>query len=313
MTGTLEDEVLRDATVRFDDLWVSDEAFDIDEEAARLYEAYCGRRRAVAERANRRSRAAWNNLARHFEEGATRRFEWPSPEAAYIVGTIAARGRLDPSHAKVTIPLLFKPYFYLGGHITVQGVSFDAATVLPQIPQAIAAAAERGFPGCTTNVDGMTVTIDFRSVPETLDAVEGMFAPALNCNEFRLPRELVSANEGIVTEFVSGFAAASALLTDATSLPRDSRTGLPGQMMVWLRPKQANEELFDDLHELINRRLGLTVYSHRRHNREPHLKIRCDDFAEVGFGIDWWDQLVRAGADYNQSHFGHSLTLPLGQ
>ena len=289
MVGTLDDEVLRDAVVIFDDFWASNKAFDIDEEAARLYEIYCGRRRAVANRAQRRSSAAWNNLARHLAEGPPNRFEWPSIQAAYVIGAIAARGFLEPAEQRIRIHLLFRPKSYAAHRVTVQNRSFEAAVVLPEIPHAIAAAAQRGFPGATAGVQGNTVSIDFRRVPEMLDAMEGIYAPDLNCNGFHLPRDLTTASDGVVTEFVSGFAAASALLTDNTSLPKNPRTGLPGLMTVWLRPKQANHLLYEDLYELITRRLGLTVYRHQRSDREPHLKIRCDDFAEIGFGIDWWD------------------------
>ena len=311
MVGTLDDEVLREAAVRFDDLWTSYRAFAINEEAARLYETYCGRRRALADRAQRRSRAAWNNLARHLAEGPPSKFEWPSTAAAYIIGAIAARGFLELAEQRIKIPLLFQPKSYAGHRVAVQSVSFDAATVLSNVPHAIATAAKRGFPGATVEVQGSTVTIDFRRVPEMLDAVEVLYAPVHSCNGFRLPHGLVTASDGVVTEFVSGFAAASALLTDNTSLPKNPRTGLPGLMTVWLRPKQANDLLYEDLYELITRRLGLTVYRHQRSDREPHLKIRCDDFAEIGFGIDWWDQLVQSGAQYNQSHYAQPLPLPL--
>ena len=74
-------------------------------------------------------------------------------------------------------------------------------------------------------------------------------------------------------------------------------------MTVWLRPKQSNEEMYDELDEVITRRLHLTVYHHRRTDRDPHLKLLCEDFAEVGFGIDWWDQLVHRGAEYNEALF----------
>ena len=124
-----------------------------------------------------------------------------------------------------------------------------------------------------------------------------------DCDSFRLPRDLAGENDGIITEFVRGFAVASALLTDNTSMPRNPITGLPGQMVVWLRPKQSNPRLFNELYELITRRLGLTVYRHQRFDRDPHLKIPCEEFAEVGFGIDWWDQLVSSGAEYNQAMF----------
>lgn len=311
LTGNLDDDVLREAAIRFDDLWSADSAYDVDEEAARLYEAYCGRRRAVAERARRRAASAWNKLAQHFVEGLPSRFEWPSTSAAFIVGAIAARGVLEPSKRKIRIVLRFNPRSYTGGQVTVQGVSYNAVTVLPEIPKAIAVAATRGLPGTTVSIEGRNVIIDCTKAPEIMDALEGMFAPALNSSSFGLPHGLATASDGVVTEFLSGFAVASALVTDNTSLPKNQQTGLPGIMTVWIRPQSGNLLLFNALYELISRRLGLTVYRHWREYREPHLKIRCDDFAEIGFGIEWWDQLVRAGAEYNQSHFAQPLPMPL--
>ena len=220
-----------------------------------------------------------------------------------MLGAIAARGYLDSETAKITIRLLFRHQSYSAGRITVQGLSFDAAEVLPDIPRAIAQQARLVFPGADTVVDGMRVVIDLSNTPDVFDTVEGLFVPHKDCDSFRLPQDLAAGDAGVVTEFVRGFAVASALLTDSTSMPRNPVTGLPGQMVVWLRPKKSNPRLFNELHELITRRLGLTVYRHQRSDRDPHLKIPCEEFAEVGFGIDWWDQLVNSGAEYNQAMF----------
>ncbi|HWO73155.1 MAG TPA: hypothetical protein VNN21_06315, partial [Dehalococcoidia bacterium] len=78
-----------------------------------------------------------------------------------------------------------------------------------------------------------------------------------------------------------------------------------------LRPKQSNSALFNELYHLIQRRLGITVYRHQRQDRDPHLKIRCEDFQEIGFGIDWWDELVEAGADYNFALFPQLPLTPI--
>ena len=150
----------------------------------------------------------------------------------------------------------------------------------------------------------MTISIDLADDPETLDFIEELFVPDLSCKSFKIPRQVMSGDDGLVVEFVRGFAVASGLLTDSTSMPGNRMTGLPGQMTVWLRPKQGNRPLFDQLYEMITRRLGITVYRHWRDYKEPHLKLICEDFAEIGFGIDWWDQLVNSGAEYNQALFG---------
>lgn len=287
ITGTATDELLDDTVSWFNGLWNSDKAHPVNEEAARLYERFCGRMRAVLNRAQRRSRSAWDDLASHLAAGPAGRFEWPSLGAAYMLGVITARGSLDSEASKITIPLLFKHQSYSAGRITVQGLSFEAAEVLPDIPRAVAQQARLVFAAADTVVDGMKVVIDLSSTPDVFDTVEGLFVPQRDCNSFRLPRDLAGGNDGIITEFVRGFAVASALLTDNTSMPRNPITGLPGQMVVWLRPKQSNPRLFNELYELITRRLGLTVYRHQRFDRDPHLKIPCEQFAEVGFGIDW--------------------------
>ena len=309
--GTTVDNVIGDAISNFDTLWFSNEASTIDEEAARLYETYCGRRRAILTRSQRRSTAAWNELIAHFQEGPALGFHWPSPSAAYILGVITARGYLYPESNKIVTRLLFRPRSYANEQITVRGLSFDAATVLPTIPQAIAEAATPLFPSDSVSINGNTVSFDLSSAPEIFEVIEGLFVPEKDCDSFRLPREMTQQDDGIISSFVRGFAVACALLTDQTSMPGNRWTGLPGQMVVWLRPKQSNPQLFGDLYELINRRLHLRVYRHERLDRDPHLKVPCEDFAEIGFGLDWWDQLVNCGAEYNQTQFGKPLYMNL--
>ena len=145
--------------------------------------------------------------------------------------------------------------------------------------------------------------IDFQDDPDTFQSIVGIFAPRTNCNTFHLPKDLSVANVSVVAEFIRGFAVASALLTDSTSMPGNASTGLPGQMVVWLRPKQNNPRLYDQVGNIIQLRLHITVYHHRRITRDPHLKLLCEEFQEIGFGIDWWDRLVSAGAEYNQALF----------
>ena len=304
VSGSTDDNSIAESAAFFDSVWNSVDSYTIDEETARLYELYSGRKRATLNRANRRSRANWQDLVGHLLQGGIGKFEWPSLGAAYVLGAIAARGAIDPNSSIIRIRLLFRAKSYGGGRIAVRDLSFQAADVLPSIPQALAQRARSVFPDTPITVDGMTVSIDLANDPETFDIIEGLFVPANSCHSFRIPREVMSGDVGMVVEFVRGFAVASGLLTDSTSMPGNQITGLPGQMTVWLRPKQGNKPLFNQLYEVIRRRLGITTYRHWRENREPHLKLICEDFAEIGFGIDWWDRLVNSGATYNQSLFG---------
>ncbi len=306
LAGTTSDQVLTEAQDEFERLWNSQYAFRIDDEAARLYETYCGLIRTSLTRAQRRARGSWRNLLAHLAETPPTAFEWPSVRAAFIIGAITARGYLSPDDGTITIPLLFRSNPYKSGRITVRDVSFDASAVLPTIPDTIAGHATQAFPNANVITERMRVTIDFQNDLETFGAIAGLFAPRTDCNSFHLPNQLANAEYSVVAEFVRGFAVASALLTDSTSMPGNALTGLPGQMVVWLRPKQNNLRLYDQLSAIINRRLHITIYHHRRTNREPHLKLLCEEFAEIGFGVDWWDQLLHAGAEYNNALFPQS-------
>ena len=301
--GASDEAGVRQALAAFEEFWNAPESKVIDDEAARLYEAYCGRLRMTQTRAERRARASWTRLVEHLSTAAPEEFSWPSAKAAFLMGVIAARGRLHGEERRIEIRMLFRPTSYTDEQITMCGRSYEAATVLPTIPDAIAAHARDAIPGAPVTVEGMKVGIDLADHPAVFDAIAAAYAPDTECDAFILPKDLRQCGDDVVTEFVRGFAVACALATDHTSMPGNKRTGTPGQMMVWLRPKQSNERLFHALYHLITDRLGIVVYRHTRFDRDPHLKIRCEDFQQIGFGIDWWDALVDAGAAHNFALF----------
>ena len=303
LAATTNEPVITEALTEFERLWNSQRSFRVDAEAARLYEIYAGLRRVASARARNRARGSWRNLTTHLAQVPVAAFEWPSTRAAFIIGAITARGYIEPDSCQISIRLGFKANAYKNGRITVLDESFVASDVLPAIPQTIADEAKRALPNCTVATEHMRVRLDFQDDLDTFQKIAKMFAPEADCDSFYLPAGLTGAADSIVAEFVRGFAVASALLTDATSMPGSSVTGLPGQMVVWLRPKQRNLRLYDQLDAIITRRLHITVYHHRRGDRDPHLKLLCDEFQEIGFGIDWWDRLLRAGSQHNQELF----------
>ena len=306
LTGAVSDPPIGESLAEFEQLWNSEHSYRIDDEAARLYEIYAGLRRAAFARGVRRSRGSWENLKTHLAETPDTTFDWPSVRTAFIIGAITARGELHSGSQRVSIRLGFRASPYKGGRITVLNESFDATEVLPTIPREIADNATGVFPNSKVTTNGMRVDLDFRDDADTFEAIASLFQPRTNCNNFHLPSELSNAEYSVVAEFIRGFAVACALLTEATSMPANSSTGLPGQMTVWLRPKQSNLRLFDQLVTIINRRLHLTCYQHRRADRDPHVKLLCEEFREIGFGIDWWDRLLVAGAEYNEALFPQS-------
>lgn len=293
------DPLIAEAIRFFDELWKSPAARPIDDEAARLYEEFCGRRRVLEGRAQRRSRASWRRLEAYLTAAPPPVLEWPSVEAAYIAGLIAARGTFNERARTIQIRLGFNKGSYPNGEIRVWNKVAIAEQVIPQIPERIAERLKLILPDGTVSSAGRVVTINLRQHRPVYDVIRVPFQPASDTTQFRLPRGLANAGEDVITEFVRGFAVASGLVTDHTALPAHPLTGV-AMRVVWLRPKTGNKRLFDDVHALIEERLGIKVYTHWREYREPHLKIRCQDFLEIGFGIDWWDGLVAEGADYNE-------------
>lgn len=303
ITGTHDDPLLAGATGFFEQMWRSPASRLVDRQAARLYEDYCGRLRAGQSRAEKRARARLRSLEAHLGQRPYS-LVWPSAEAAFVLGAVCARGWFEDELHTIKIRLNFNPASYAHREIRVAGTAYAADQVIPTIAAHIAERIASYLPGTVTHSSPRVITIDLAQQQPLYNILRAPLSPATTPLRFRLPNGLVRADDDIVAEFLRGFALASALVTDATSLPGSPITGLPGIQTVWLRPQTGNKPLFDALHELIDRRFGFRVYTHWREYREPHLKIRCEDFALIGFGIPWWDALVEAGAAYNQMPLG---------
>jgi len=307
--GSASDPVFRQALDFFSGVWALERARAIDEEAARIYESYAGRVRATSQRAARLAAGALTRLNQHLRQ-APPALVWPGPEIAYVLGLIAARGEFDDSTRNIRIRLRYGIRFYRHGEVRVSGQGYRVEEVIPAIPAHIRdrLAALLGVPVSVEPVPprlapSYTIRMSLAGRPDLFDLIRQPMQPFDNCDQFRLPSGLATAPDAVVTEFVRGFAVACGLLTDGTSLPANPRTGVPGIRVVWLRPKAANSQLFRQLQDLIETRLGFTVYRQQRSYREPHLKIRCEDFQQIGFGIPWWDALVEQGSQHNQAMF----------
>ena len=309
--GSVEESQFIEAQTFYDELWSSPDAMPLDDESARLYEEFCGRIRATRRRSASRAQGIWRRLEEHLRATTPTAPQWPSPSLAYALGAVAARGEFNDTSRSVEIKLRFSAKSYPSGEIRLHNTVFPV-DVLNTIPEYLADRLRAALPLANVTVNGFHISADLSSQGDTYDALIIPFRGARNTHEFRLPDGLTEASEDVVTEFIRGFANASGLVTDATSLPGHRLTGLPGIQTVWLRPQTGNKRLFDELEALIERRLGIKVYTQWREYKEPHLKIRCEDFQEkLGFGLEWWDALVEAGAQYNEEMFGQQPSLPL--
>lgn len=69
---------------------------------------------------------------------------------------------------------------------------------------------------------------------------------------------------------------------------------------VWLRPATKNTVQFTQLVDLLASRMGIPVYTHQRTDRDVAVKVRCEAWVDIGFGVDWLDALVEEGARLNR-------------
>jgi transcription elongation GreA/GreB family factor len=110
---------------------------------------------------------------------------------------------------------------------------------------------------------------------------------------FTAPDDIVTGhNDELRVPFLRGFAQVCGLASSGTNL-------WGGYEQIWLRPDTDNKPLFYQLIEMLED-MGIEVYSNDRDERDISIKINCEDWESIGFGIAWIDKIVREGAKLNR-------------
>lgn len=301
MEGTLIEPPIAEAKRQFDNWWNSQEAKPIDAEVIAHYRNFWRQRRGLESKAQRRTGALWQNVRNCLEATATPGFEWPSADAAFLLGVLTARGSIDRRRRKMGIAFRYGGQNYQHndkrGYIGKGTVSYKASRVVPLVPQFVKSRIARVISPGTIGLRQIgkwtfNLEINCKRNPKLLSELRRFFNSASNYKEFPIPHQMSTASRSVREEFARGYALACGLVSSGTYDPT-------GKHQVWFRPATENPTQFDRMAEFLQS-LGLVTYTHRRATRDVEIKVMCEAWLDIGFGIEWLDHLVQEGARLNE-------------
>ena len=303
LDGSTTEPILTEMQIVFEKLWSSQNAKDITSEVLQAYRPYWRKWRGLDSRSRRRTSGTWQRVeSRLAAQIQQPEFRWPDRDAAFLLGAITARGSIDIERSLVTIALRYggTRYSHNGqrGYIGKGNIAFEAASVVPLIPQAIAdrirLAIYPTIPAITPRSRSYEIRIDCQDNQKLLDELKKFFGSSASYQQFRVPRQILTADKEHQEDFIRGYGLTCALVSSGTYGP-----GIARQEQIWLRPTTQNERQFDQIADMLEKSFGIVTYKHRRKDRDVHLKVRCGDWLDIGFGVDWLDSIVEEGARLN--------------
>jgi len=300
LQGNSAEALLVEAQHFFDDLWGSENAKNIDLNSLEIYRSYWRKRQGMERKSIRRASGIWNRLQEYLAAEQPRPgFHWPSRNAAFLLGCLTARGSIERLNNVLRIELRYggNAYRHGGrvGYIGKGNVAFEAASVVPLVPQALADRITPTLAPATPSVrqtGRWTFLVEIDCHQQLLDELHSFFGSAVDYHAFPIPRQIMNAERELQEEFLRGYGLACALVSEGTYDPTYNH-------QVWLRPATSNARQFDQLADLLEKSLGIAIYKHRRATRDVAVKVRCEAWLDIGFGTDWLDAIVEEGARLN--------------
>ena len=302
--GESEDALLQQIQQFFDNLWGSIEAKQVDVRLLAEYQRYWKQQRGAERRTRRKANKSWRRIERALQSAQRGLLSrWPNRDVAFLLGVIAARGEVDRDSAQIAVQLLHggtllrhngQPGFIGKGNVGFP-VAAVAGAVRERIIERISQIVGGRNIGVTSKGDrAHVIGIDCRDNPQIIEDLWDIFAKNAHYSRLPVPELLFEASQRLQEEFLRGYGLTCALVS--------SGSYTPGVQEVWLRPNKPNQRQFRQVIELL-KGLGINPYQHQRLNesREPHIKVRCEDWMGIGFGVGQLDQIVQEGARMNET------------
>ena len=303
LEGSTTDPLLSEIQSVFEQLWSSQNAKDITFDVLQTYRPYWRKWRGLDRRSKRRASVSWGRVNGQLEAEIPRTgFQWPSRDAAFFLGSMTARGSIDKQRMNMNIRLRYggKAYSHNGvkGYIGKGNVTFDAASVVHLVPHAIAERIRIAVSPSLPIVRQLgewtyEVEVDYTNNAQLLDNLSRFFGNNYDYQTFRVPRQIMSSDDRDLQEdFIRGYALACGLVSGGTYSPT-------GEHQVIFRPATPNIRQFEQIVNVLEGHFGIVTYKHRRITRDVGIKVRCEDWLDIGFGVDWLDSIVEEGARLN--------------
>lgn len=303
LEGSVIDPILSEIQTVFEQLWSSQNAKDITFDVLQTYRPYWRKWRGLDRRSKRRSSVSWGRVHGQLEAERPRPgFQWPSRDTSFFLGAMSARGSIDEQRNITSIRLRYggNAYSHNGvkGYIGKGNVTFDATSVVHLVPQAI---AERirivVYPSVPVvrQLGKWTyeVEVDYTDNAQLLDNLKLFFGDDHDYQTFRVPRQVMSSDDRDLQEdFIRGYGLVCGLVSSGTYSPT-------GEHQVIFRPATPNTRQFEQIVNVLEGSFSIVTYKHRRPTRDVGIKVRCEDWLDIGFGVDWLDSIVEEGARLN--------------
>ena len=229
---------------------------------------------------------------------------------AFLLGLILGKGEVNRSANTVRITLQYGRY--KDGRITGGSIAFDEREALPKGAEQVHARLKQ----LAVNNESLESVIarqrdlyrydlilEFTADQhELLNTILAWYPTGSSNADFDFPTaKLESAPIAIAKAFMQGYACATGLITDTT------RAGPAGRHRVFIRAAAANKEILNDVSWLLEEKLNVPVaHIHWHEGRDPQLRIYAEEFEEIGFGVDWMNQILAACAQENRRRFPRS-------
>ena len=289
----------------FESAWNASESKPVDENVLDVYRPYWRRRQGFERKARRRSGSMWQRILDAMSDIDIDDFQfWPNEDSAFLLGLITARGTINWDVGLISIEHRTggSAYSHNGqrGYIGKGNIQYRASDVVQYIPEHIRQRLTRLISTDTIHINSRNsrvTDIDIYlgdSELEFISTLRNFLGDRINYKEFRIPREIFDASRELQEEFLRGYGSICGLVSSGTYSPTRIH-------QVWLRPATENIQQFNQLVRLIENSIGYTTYKNRRSERDVAVKIRCEDWMDIGFGVEWMDSLVEEGARLNDA------------
>ncbi|GEM_PF-3112464 len=299
--GDITESLITETQDLFESWWSSSNAKAIDRKAVELYRTFWRRRQGLDKKARKKASSPWNRLQQHLAAvPGSHGFQWPSNDAALLMGALAARGKISDTSLSIRFTYGGQNYQHNGlkGYIGKGRVSYKALDVVDQVPSVVADRIRQvvlpSIPK-VVKVGSWTfeIQVDCTENTNLISKIREFFPSSGDYKDFDVPQQIFKADKEVWEEFLRGYGLASGLVSSGTY------TG--DKQLVWLRPAMENLNQFDQMVDLIENKIGIKVYKHRRKDRDVAIKMNCESWMDIGFGVEWLDAIVEEGARLNDA------------
>ena len=289
LEATNIDQSIKSIRLFFDSMWNSDACTPITPIVLNKYEEFTKKQKRPSR--DQATFDAWEDALEELDQSSSS-IDADSEDFAFLLGLVTARGHFDRDSQNIKLELRHGNTDYRKG-----SVSFDVDEAVEARIEQIARRVSQILPDAviSTTISGTIsrVEIDLGEISEAADLIFGEFDDTHDIpSEFWIPERILDDSENLGLAFLRGFGASSGLISEGTTIFSSH--------CIYLRPSTTNIVQIQQLFELLqNVDVATTSNYQPGRSRDTDVKVHCQDWLQIGFGISWMDELTIEGAALN--------------